>query len=150
MAAAESNVGDSVRTPVHLWVIGVLAILWNFMGVFDYLASKLELEFYMSQFPPEMLEWIDAMPAWATAAWAFGVWGAFAGTIGLLLRKKWAVWAYVASIAGLLMSNVYSFFLSNAAEAMGESYPYMNALIWVIAIFLLVYAWAMAKRGVLS
>ncbi len=93
MAAAESNVGESVRTPVHLWIVGVLAILWNFMGVFDYLATKLELEFYMSQFPPEMLDWIDAMPAWATASWAFGVWGAFVGTIGLLLRKKWALWA---------------------------------------------------------
>lgn len=149
MAAAELNVGESVRTPVHLWIVGVLAILWNFIGAFDYVATKLELEFHMSQFPPEMLEWIDTMPAWATASWAFGVWGAFVGTIGLLLRKKWAVWAYVASIVGLLISNIYSFFLSDAAEAMGESYPYMNALIWVIAIFLLVYACAMAKKGVL-
>lgn len=150
MAAGESNVGESVRTPVHLWIIGVLAILWNFVGVFDYLATKLNLEFYLSEFEPEMLEAVEAMPAWATATWALGVWGAFVGTIGLLLRKKWAVWAYVVSLGGLLMSNVYSFFLSNAAELMGESYPYMNALIWVIAIFLLFYACAMAKKGVLS
>ncbi|MEX1312182.1 MAG: hypothetical protein AB1Z65_17315, partial [Candidatus Sulfomarinibacteraceae bacterium] len=79
-----------------------------------------------------------------------GVWGAFVGTVGLLLRKKWAVWAYAVSLGGLLMSNVYSFFLSNAAELMGESYPYMNGLILVIAIFLLVYACAMSKKGVLS
>ncbi len=32
---------------------------------------------------------------------------------------------------------------------MGESYPYMNALIWVISLFLLFYACAMAKKGVL-
>jgi hypothetical protein len=149
MAAAESIGGVAPKTPVHLWIVGVLAILWNFVGVFDYLATKLELEFYMSQFPPEMLEWINDMPAWATASWAFGVWGAFVGTIGLLLRKKWALWAYVASIGGLLISNIYSFFLSNVAEAMGESYPYMNALIWVIALFLLFYACAMSKKGVL-
>lgn len=150
MAAAELNVGGSVRTPVHLWIVGVLAILWNFVGVFDYLATKLNLEFYLSNFEPEMLEAVEAMPAWATATWALGVWGAFVGTVGLLLRKKWAVWAYAVSLGGLLMSNVYSFFLSNAAELMGESYPYMNGLIWVIAIFLLVYACAMSKKGVLS
>ena len=150
MVAAESNGGVAVKTPVHLWIVGVLALLWNFIGVFDYLASKLELEFYMGQFPPEMLDWINDMPAWATASWAFGVWGAFVGTIGLLLRKKWALSAYVASIGGLLLSNIYSFFLSNMAEAMGESYPYMNALIWVIAIGLFFYARAMCNKGVLT
>ena len=150
MAAAESNVGGSVRTPVHLWVVGVLAILWNFMGVFDYLASNLELEFYMSQFPPEMLEWIDTMPAWATAAWAFGVWGAFVGTIGLLLRKKWAVVAYAVSLGGLLVSSIYSYILTDAVEMMGSGAVFMNIAIWAVAVFLLVYAWAMAKRGVLS
>ena len=150
MAAVESNVGESVRTPVHLWIVGVLAILWNFVGVFDYLATQFSLEFYLSQFEPEILEAIDVMPAWATASWAFGVWGAFVGTIGLLLRKKWALWAYVVSLGGLLMSNIYSFFLSNAAEAMGDSYPYMNALIWVIALGLFIYPRAMSKKGVLT
>ncbi len=48
------------------------------------------------------------------------------------------------------MSNVCSFFLSNAAEAMGASYPYMNALIWVIALGLFFYARAMTKKGVLT
>ena len=150
MVAAETSGGVAVKTPVHLWIVGVLALLWNSIGVFDYVASKFNLESYLSQFEPEMLDAVNAMPAWATASWAFGVWGAFVGTIGLLLRKKWAVWAYVASIAGLLLSNIYSFFLSNAAEAMGESYPYMNALIWAIAIGLLLYARAMSKKGVLS
>ena len=150
MAAADTNGGVAVKTPVHLWIVGGLAILWNFMGVFDYLASKLELEFYMSQFPPEMLEWLDAMPVWATAAWAFGVWGAFVGTIGLLLRKKWAVVAYAVSLGGLLVSSIYSYILTDAMEMMGGGAVFMNIAIWAIAIFLLVYAWAMAKRGVLS
>ena len=150
MVAADTNGGVAVKTPMHLWIVGVLALLWNFMGVFDYLASLLELEFYMSEFPPEMLEWIDAMPAWATAAWAFGVWGAFAGTIGLLLRKKWAVVAYAVSLGGLLVSSIYSYILTDAMEMMGSGAVFMNIAIWAVAIFLLFYAWAMAKKGVLS
>ena len=150
MVAADTNGGVAVKTPMHLWIVGVLALLWNFMGVFDYLASQLELEFYMSEFPPEMLEWIDAMPAWATAAWAFGVWGAFAGTIGLLLRKKWAVVAYAVSLGGLLVSSIYSYMLTDAMEMMGRGAVFMNIAIWAVAILLLFYAWAMAKKGVLS
>jgi hypothetical protein len=150
MAAAESNVGGSVRTPVHLWIVGVLAFLWNLMGAFDYVASQFNLEFYMAQFPPEMLEWIDAMPAWATAAWAFGVWGAFVGTIGLLMRKKWAVIAYGVSLAGLAVSSIYSYILTDAMEMAGGGAVVMNILIWVVAIFLLFYALAMSKKGVLG
>lgn len=150
MTAADTT-GDVVQeTPVHLWIVGVLALLWNFVGVFDYVASQFNLEFYMSEFPPEMLEWIDAMPAWATASWAFGVWGGITGTIGLLLRKKWAVIAYAVSLGGLFVSSIYSYILTDATEMMGPSAVYMNIAIWAIAILLLLYACAMAKKGVLS
>ena len=39
--------GARPRTPVHLWIIGVLALLWNMMGAFDYLATKLQLDFWV-------------------------------------------------------------------------------------------------------
>jgi hypothetical protein len=33
---------------MHLWIVGVPAFLWNFMGAFDYLATQLKLESYMT------------------------------------------------------------------------------------------------------
>ena len=56
MTDIESTGGETRRrTPVHLWIVGVLALLWNLMGAFDYLATQLELEFYMSGFTEEQL-----------------------------------------------------------------------------------------------
>ena len=150
MTAAEPIGGGTTKTPVHLWIVGILSLLWNLMGVFDYLASQLELDFYLSQFTPEQLEYFNAIPAWAVAAWAFGVWGAFAGSIGLLLRRAWALWAFAVSIFGLLFSSIYSFVLSRGVEVMGSGAMVFNGIIWVVAIFLLVYAVAMKKRGVLT
>ena len=44
MTDTESNGGEARRrTPVHLWIVGILALLWNLMGAFDYLATQLEL-----------------------------------------------------------------------------------------------------------
>lgn len=149
MAAAEAN-GVAPRTPVHFWIVAVLTLLWNLMGAFDYLATKLQLEFYMSQFTPEQLEYFYGFPAWMTVFWAFGVWGALAGSVGLLMRKKWAVWAFSLSIFGLFVSTIYSYFLSNGMEIMGSAAVFMNILIWAIALFLLFYSCAMAKKGVLS
>ena len=77
---------NNVKAPVHLWIVGIVSLLWNAMGVFDYLATQLELESYMSQFTEEQLAYFYGFPAWSVAAWAFGVWGAVAGSVGLLDR----------------------------------------------------------------
>jgi hypothetical protein len=136
-------------TPLHLWVVGVVSLLWNLMGAFDYLATELKLESYMSQFSEEQLAYFYAFPAWAVAGWAFGVWGAVAGSIGLLLRRRWAVWAFAFSLAGMVVSSLYTLVLSNGAAVMGTGGMVFTAVIWMIAIALLVYVLAQARRGVL-
>ena len=150
MTDSYSFVGEvRSRTPIHLWIVGVLALLWNLMGVFDYLATQLELDFYMSQFTADQLAFFYGFPKWAVAGWAFGVWGAFVGSIGLLMRRKWSVWAFAVSLVGMVISFTYTFGLSNGAEMMGTGEMIFTVVIWAVSIFLLVYSWKQAKNGVL-
>jgi hypothetical protein len=139
----------TAKAPVHLWIVGVLALLWNAVGAFDYLATKLRLDFYMSQFTAEQLDYFYGFPAWMVVAWAVGVWGALLGSLGLLMRKEWAVWMFGSSLLGLAVSTLYNFVLSNGAEVMGEPAVMFTAVIWVIGLFLFFYAKAMARRKVL-
>jgi hypothetical protein len=146
----ELNAGETGRKiPIHLWIVGVLALLWNGMGAFDYLATQLELEAYMSQFTEEQLAYFYGFPGWVTSFWAIAVWGAVVASIGLLLRKKWSVWAFAVAIAGMVMTSIYNFGMSNGAEVMGSGGVIFSIVIWVISILLLLYARAQAKRGVL-
>ena len=138
------------KTPVHLWIVGILSLLWNAVGAFDYSATHLRYEPYMSQFTPEQLEYFYGFPAWVVACWAVGVWGAFLGSIALLLRKGLAVLLFGASILGLAGSSVYNFVLSDGMTAMGEGGVMFTGVIWIIALFLFFYAQAMAKRRVLT
>jgi hypothetical protein len=150
MAAAEMYAGEARRqTPVHLWIVGVLALLWNLMGAFDYVATQFKIDFYMSQFTEDQLAYFYGFPVWAVSGWAFGVWGAVAGSIGLLMRRKWAVWGFAVSLAGMLVSSIYTLGLSEGAAMMGSGGVIFTVVIWAAAIFLLVYARAMANRGVL-
>ena len=150
MSVNEMNGGEARRrTPVRLWIIGVLALLWNLMGAFDYLATQLQLESYMSQFTEEQLAYFYGFPAWAVSGWAFAVWGAVVGSVGLLLRRKWSVWAFAVALVGMVVSSIYTFGVSNGAEMMGSGGVIFSVVIWVISIFLLVYTWSQAKRGVL-
>jgi hypothetical protein len=140
---------ESSKTPVHFWIVAIISLLWNAVGAFDYTATKLKLDFYMSQFTPEQLEYFYGFPVWMVAAWAVGVWGSFLGSIGLVLRQKWAVFLFGASIAGLAVSTVYNFILTDGAEAMGSGAVMFTGVIWLIILFLFFYSRAMANRGVL-
>jgi hypothetical protein len=147
----EATAGETrQKTPVHLWIVGVIALLWNAMGAFDYLATQLELEAYMSQMTEEQLAYFYDFPAWATSFWAIAVWSALAGSIGLLLRKKWSVWAFSVAIVGLFVTSIYNFGMSNGAEIMGSGAVVFSVIIWIVSILLLLYAWLQAKRGVLT
>jgi len=150
MGAADSSGGVVKKTPVHLWIVGVLALLWNAMGAFDYLATQLKVESYLAKFTPEQLDYFYGIPAWAIAGWAVAVWFALAGSVGLLLRKCWSVWVFGVSIAGMFVSTVHSYLLSNGLEMMGAGGLVFSAVIWAIAIGLFVYARAMSNQGVLS
>jgi hypothetical protein len=138
------------KAPVHLWIVGVVSLLWNCMGAFDYLATQLELEFYMSNFTPEQLEYFYGFPSWVVAFWAFGVWGALAGSILLLLRKKWAFHAFALSIFGLFVSSIYNYFFTDGLQIMGSTAIFMSVAIWLISIFLLWYSWTQKNKGVLT
>jgi len=139
-----------VRAPIHLWIVGILSLLWGLIGAFDYLATELRLDFYMSAFSQQQLDYFYGFPAWMVAAWALAVWCGLAGSLCLLLRKKWAVWLFAVSLAGLAVSTLYNFVLANGAEIMGSEAAIFTVVIWVMAIFLFLYARAMAKKGVLA
>ena len=138
-----------VKTPAHLWIVGILSVLWNAVGAYDYTATQYRLESYMSQFTPEQLEYFYGFPVWVDAAWAIAVWGSLLASFGLLLRMAWSASLFGLAIAGLAATSVYSGVLTNGMAIMGDGATTFTALIWVIALFLYFYSRAMAERKVL-
>lgn len=149
MSTRADDVGR-IKAPVHLWIVGGLALLWNLMGAFDYLATQLRLDFYMSQFSPEQLDYFYSFPAWAVSGWAIAVWSALAGSIALLLRRRWAQWAFGISLAGMAVSSFYTYGLSEGASLMGGASVVFFVIVVVISVGLLLYTVWLARRGVLS
>ena len=139
----------NTRVPRHLWIVGGLSLLWNAVGAFDYTATQMRLESYMSQFTPQQLDYFYGFPAWAVAAWAIAVWSSLLGSLCLLLRKAWAVPLFGIAIAGMVFTALYNFVLTDGMALIGTGGAIFTAVIWLIAFSLLFYARAMAKRGVL-
>jgi len=136
--------------PKHLWIIGVLALLWNAMGAVDYLMTQTRNEAYMSRFTSEQLAYFYGFPAWVDGAWAIAVWGAVLGSVLLLLRRSLAVPVFAVSLAAMVITTVYNYGLSDGLQVMGGAGPLaFSVVIFLVGVALLVYSRAMARRGVL-
>lgn len=142
---------DAVKTPRHLWVVGVVSLLWNAVGAFDYTMTKMQNADYLSGFTPEQQAWFASFPIWANIGWALGVWGSVLGSILLLMRSRHAVTAFLISLVGLGISCIYQFGMHNAdLTRMFGSFPMIfTAMIWAILIALFVYARRQAAAGTL-
>ena len=148
--AVENTSVPGGRTPAHLWLVGIVSLLWNAFGATDYTMTMTRNPAWLKSMSASQMAWIDGFPAWATGSWALGVWGAVAGSILLLVRSRHAVIAFIVSLAGLEASAFYQFGVSPPpAEFHGTAMIVLNLVIWAVAIGLLLYALAMRTRGVL-
>ncbi|MCB2075211.1 MAG: hypothetical protein H6917_14675 [Novosphingobium sp.] len=135
--------------PWHLWAVGILSLAWNGFGAFDYLMTNMRNEAYLAAFPPEMITMVDEFPVWIVAAWAVGVWVGLAGSVLLLLRKRYAVHAFGLSILGLVGTTGYMLGLDIPDSLKTPGSNAINLMIWIVAVFLLLYAIRMHRAGVL-
>ena len=135
----------------QFWVIGVVALLWNAVGAFDYTMTQTQNEAYMSEFTPEQLEFFYGFPTWVVATWATAVWASLLGTVLLLLRKSLAVPVFLVALVAMAITFFHNFFLSNGMEIMGGAGPAIfTAVIFLVAIGLYMYSDRLKKNGVLS
>jgi len=137
------------KTPWHLWVVGIIATVWNSGGALDYTMTQTRNASYMSGFTQEQLDYFYGFPAWADAVWALGVWGAFVGSLLLLLRTRHAVIAFGISLAGLLGSSIYQMTTDVPNSLTTTGIWVFTAVIWLSIIFLILYSRMMIARGVL-
>jgi hypothetical protein len=147
---SEEAILDVQRPPWHLWVVGILGLLWNLVGAMDYLMTQTQNESYMSQFTPEQLEYFYGFPTWVVATWALAVWGGVVGTVLLLVKRRVAAPVLLVSLVAMILTSFHNFVLTNGLEVMGGVLPLaFSALVFVVAIGLWYYARTMARRGVL-
>jgi hypothetical protein len=140
----------SARAPAHLWIVGILSLLWNAFGCYDYTMTNLKNAAWLAQMTPDQVAYMDSLPGWLTGFWAIGVWGGLLGSILLLIRSRYAVWAFALSFIGALVGLGYQVTMVQMPASMKEGgMAFMPYGIILFCAFLLWYAWNAEKKGVL-
>jgi hypothetical protein len=148
--SVSDSTASAAKTPWHIWAVGIAAVLWNSVGATDFLMTETRNKAYLSGFTQAQLEFCFNIPAWAVATWGIATWGGVLGSLLILLRRRQAVYLFLASTLCTVLTDVYSFVLSDGFKVMGGA-PALafSAVILVIGVLLLVYARSMRGRGVL-
>lgn len=137
----------STKPSTLFWVVSILALLWNLMGVFAFAAQMAMTPEMLQALPADQRAVYENTPAWATIAFGVAVIGGALGCILLLIRKRLAIFVLTLSLLGIIVQMIHSFFISNSMEVFGPGSMIMPVMVILIGIYLVWFSRNAAARG---
>lgn len=132
------------KPPFWYWIISVIALIWNSLGVDGYLGQVYNTERYRNSFTPEQLEIAANAPSWTIRAFAVAVFSGVFAAILLLLRKRWATKFWFISLMAVLAQMGYALITKQAADIT------MTILVIVCAFLFLWFSKKAETKGWIS
>ena len=130
-----------LRKPSNLfWVISSIALVWNLMGVFNYLDQAFMTDKVLETLPKEQQILYQDVPAWVTAAFAIAVFSGTLGSLLLLLKKKTASTFFIISFLGIMGQKSYGLLIDQNSDSFGPMGIAMPIIIIAFGGYLIWYS----------
>jgi CHASE2 domain-containing sensor protein len=130
-----------LRKPSNLfWVISSIALVWNLMGVFNYLDQAFMTDKVLETLPKEQQILYQDVPAWVTAAFAIAVFSGTLGSLLLLLKKKIATTFFIISFLGIVGQMSYGLLIDQNSDSYGPMGIAMPIIIIAFGGYLIWYS----------
>lgn len=130
--------------PAWFRLAAAVALLWNAFGVAMYLSSVGLFGDPMASLSASERAVAETIPGWISAPFAIGTLAGLIGSLGLMLRKGWAVPVLIVSLIALLVLEGWIVFMSDAAEVSGYAVPVAVTVGAILLAWLAVHA---RRRG---
>ncbi|WP_272022515.1 hypothetical protein [Olleya namhaensis] len=131
------------KLPIWFIVVSILALIWNAMGVMAYISQAYMTEEVLTQLPEADQQMYANLPSWYIGAFAVAVFAGTIGSLGLVIRKKWAFYVLLISLIAAIAQMCYLAFVLKMANAMTP----MIIIVGIALVWLADYA---TKKGWLS
>lgn len=134
----------------YFWIISILALIWNGMGVYAYLNNAFMSEETFAQMSGAEQQLMENLPSWVVGAFAIAVFAGFLASLGLLLRKKWASPLFGLSLVALIVQQVYNQLMAKMYTVLGAESLVFAVLLVVIGVALYLLSRNWIKKGWLA
>ena len=128
--------------------VAILALLWNLLGASAYLMDVTISPEAVAKMGDAEQAMYASRPVWFVAAYASAVWFGVAGSLAMLLRKRWAQPLFVLSLLGLIAQDLVLF--SRPEVRADTTVVLLQALVFVIALSLLLLSRKGEREGWLA
>lgn len=136
--------------PKWLKPVAVAALLWNLLGLAAFSMDLSLSAADIAKLPAAQQELYASRPAWAVAATALAVIAGSLGSLGLLLRRRWAFPVLAASLLGILLQDLSLFVLTDGARLGGPAVTVTQAVVLAVGIALVLLSRKGVKAGWLA
>lgn len=139
------------KPPVSFYIIAVIALLWNIIGVISFYMHVFISEETLAALPEAERNLYGQYPLWTEIVFAVAVLGGLLGSIGLLMRKSWCRPVFIISLIAIVFQMFHNVFLTDAMDVYGAAQTVtMPLIIVLIAIYLVWYSKRCIRKGWLS
>ncbi len=135
------------KCPLSFWLVVGLALLWNLFGLFSFYSHFTATPAVIASWPEAQQQVAAATPRWIYAAFAVATIGGVLGSLGLLLRKRWAVPVLLLSLVAIVVQFGSVYALTPAWALSGIGGAILPLCIALFGLFLWWYAGKAAARG---
>jgi uncharacterized membrane protein len=146
-----STTPTPVKTPVWFWPAAGLGLVWNAYGVVQFIKSvTASRDSLMSMgMSAAQADTMSGYPLWMTVAFAVGVFGGLLGCALLLLRNRFAVPVFAASLIGYIALYIGDI-TEGVFAAMGMEQVVILTFVVVVAAALLWLSRHSVRHGVIA
>ena len=137
-----------VKIPTWFWVVTIIFLLWNIMGVLSFFAHTFITEEALANLPAEERALYAEYPIWITIVFAVAVFAGLLGCIGLLLKKKWSKPVFIISLCAIILQMAHNVFFTTSIEVYGMVQAVtMPILVVVFGVFLVWFSGFAIKKN---
>jgi len=137
-----------MQTPPKWYLpVAILALIWNLLGCMAYLLDVMMTPEDIAKLTQAQQELYASRTWWSVSATAIAVWGGALGSLGLILRKRWARPLLIASLLGLVVQDFGLFVMTDAAAEAGAVAFVLQACVFLIAVGLVRLSGKAITRG---
>lgn len=130
------------------WVIGIVALVWNLLGVINFLWQWQMSAEALAIMHETHRAIIEGRPIWATGGFGLAVFGGALGGLLLLLRKPAAIYLFIVSLLGVVVTMIHTIGIANSSVEFGFFNISMMILIPLVAgVFLIWYSMLARRKG---
>lgn len=136
------------KIPTWFWVISVILLLWNLMGVTSFVFHSIVMTGdALSELPKNEQALYLEYPMWTHIVFAVAVFSGLLGSILLLAKNKIAKPLFAICLVCVIIQMFHNLFLTTSIEVYGNEAYVMPVLVVLISVFSIWLADKAIKRN---